>query len=243
MNTFDVYVPSYGRAAALKTHKVFPDAIIVCPESQVDEYKKYNPDLQYMVCPDSIEGNMARKRNWIKDHAKKDWFVVVDDDLDYIGGYEHHKEIKLTTEQIMQLCHNMFVMCEDIGTVLWGVNLQRGTLLYKEYQPFSTLSVVLGPLTGHIKSDLRYDETLPLKEDYDYSLQVLHKYHCILRFNKYFYFVGHMTGQTGGCVSFRRMDIEESQNKLLQRKWGSSVVKFDMSKDIDPRIKVPLSGV
>jgi hypothetical protein len=36
-------------------------------------------------------------------------------------------------------------------------------------------------------NDIRYDERIPLKEDYDLSLQHLNKFRKVLRFNKYFY--------------------------------------------------------
>lgn len=242
-DAFDIYIPTYGRADNVKTAKVFPNAIIVCPESQEEEYRKHYPDMQFMPCPDSVEGNMAKKRNWIKDNARKDWFIMVDDDCDGIQMIEGQKQIRLEFEHMMELFHNAFVMCEEWGTVLWGLNLNKDPKVYREYSPFSSLSIILGPFSGHIKSNMRYDCRLPTKEDYDYGLQVLWKYHKVLRLNKYAYSVGHITGQTGGSHSIRKMELEEAQNELLVRKWGKKVVKYNMAKDIDPVVKVPLKGI
>jgi hypothetical protein len=240
---FDIYIPTYGRAGYMITHKVLPNAIIVCPESQLKEYEKYYPGLKFKPCPDSVEGNMAKKRNWIKDNADKDWFIMVDDDIKYFQYIEHGKQIKMDHEHIMEFFHNGFLMCEELGTVLWGINLQTDPKFYREYSPISFLAVVLGPFTGHIKNDLRYAENLPTKEDYDYSIQVLHKYHKVLRFNKFAYMAGHINNGGGGSLSIRRMKLEEEQNILLQKKWGERIVKFDMKKDIDPKIKIPLKGI
>lgn len=240
---FEIYIPTYGRPDNVKTAELFPNAVIVCPESQYEAYKEHYPDMQYMCCPDSVEGNMAKKRNWIKENARKDWFIMCDDDMSAIIMNERLKASEMEHQHMMELFHNAFIMCEEMGTVLWGLNLQTDPRFYREFSPFSTLSVVLGPFSGHIKSDLRYDCRLPTKEDYDYSLQVLWKHHCILRLNKYAYKVGHTTNQTGGSISIRRMELEEKQNELLQKKWGKRIVKYNMMKDIDPVVSVPLKGI
>lgn len=240
---YDIYIPTYGRAGKMLTHKIFPEAVIVCPESQLKDYEYSYPAMKFMPCPDSVEGNMAKKRQWIKDNAKKDWFIMCDDDLKFFQGIEDRKPYTLDREHLGHLFLNAFIMAEELGTVLWGINLQTDPMFYKETSPFSLLSVVLGPFSGHIKEKkCKYDYRLPTKEDYDYSLQVLYHYKKILRFNKYAYMASHINNE-GGSVSFRRLKLEEDQNILLQKKWGKKVIKFDMSKDIDPIVKIPLKGI
>ena len=106
------------------------------------------------------------------------------------------------------------------------------------------LSPVLGPFTAqkNVKT-FWYDERLPLKEDYDLSLQVLQKYHKVLRLNRYSYVTTHLTNADGGCVDYRTMVREEEQNQLLQKKWGKKIVKYNIEKSINPIIKVPLKGI
>lgn len=241
-NTFQLFIPTYGRAGKMLTHNAFPEAIVVCPESQLRDYQKFYPGLKYMPCPDSVEGNMAKKRNWILNNAEKDWIIMIDDDVKSFQYIEGGKQKELKGDHLKEVFHNGFVMCEEVGTVLWGVNLQTDPKFYREYSPFSFLSPVLGPFSAHIRSNIRYDERLPYKEDYDFSLQVLQRYHKILRVNKYSYMAGHLNNE-GGYVSMRRMDVERSQNELLQKKWGKKIVKFDMSKSVNPKLKVPLKGI
>lgn len=239
---FHIYILTYNRAEIIKTHKIFPHAFIVCPESQLAEYKKYNPDMNYFPCPDEIDGNLARKRNWVKENCPKNWFIFADDDISYFQMIEDRKAIRLEHDHLIEIMFNAFIMTEELGTVLWGINMQTDPMFYREVAPINFLSPVCGPFSGHIKSNMKYDERLPFKEDFDYSLQVLHKYHKLLRFNKYSYKAQHIIGE-GGSHSFRRMKTEEEQNALLQKKWGKKVVRYDMSKDIDPIVKVPLKGV
>ena len=89
-------------------------------------------------------------------------------------------------------------------------------------------------------TELRYDENIPLKEDYDFWLQSIRKYRKTLRFQSYHYMVDHIN-KTGGVVSYRTKQREEEQNKLLQKKWGSRVVKYDITKSINPRVHIPTS--
>jgi hypothetical protein len=244
VSSFSVYIPTYKRYGFVETHNIFPDAYLVCNESEYNHYKNCYPEMKIMACPDSVQGNMGKVRNWIKDNVKTERFVMVDDDVKAILCKEGYRQFKMDREHIYEMIENGFVMCEDLGTVMWGINLNYDPRLYKETTPLSMLNVVLGPFNCHIQDrGLRYDENLPTKEDYDYALQVLHKYHKILRFNKYGYMCGHLENQTGGSITFRRMDMEVEQNEYLVKKWGSRVIRYDMSKSVNPKVSVPLKGV
>ena len=100
--------------------------------------------------------------------------------------------------------------------------------------------------------DLRYDETLPLKEDYDMVLQTMNKYRRALRSNFLnFNFAQHTN--IGGCATYRTVEREKAQFELLRKKWGSRIVRTDTGEskqkvkkqgyDINPIIKIPIKGV
>ena len=240
---YTMFIPSYNRAEKLTTLDLFPNAIVVCCESQAEAYREANPGAEIMACPDKVQGNIARVRNWIINNSPTDYIVLVDDDIKYIGGFENATRFKLNREQLDTLLHSGFEMMEDLGTVLWGINLNTDRQNYDEYKPISLKSVVLGVFMG-IKRvpGIRFDERLPLKEDYDYSLQVLNKYRKILRLDKYHYEAEHLTN-IGGCTNFRTYDKELQQLELLQNKWGKDIVKFDIAKSINPVVKVPIKGI
>jgi hypothetical protein len=77
-------------------------------------------------------------------------------------------------------------------------------------------SIILGPFSVHLKNDIRYDETLPLKEDYDLAIQHLNEYRGILRLNGYHYICEQSTNK-GGCASIRNRQREKEQFDLLQK--------------------------
>ncbi|NIR06335.1 MAG: hypothetical protein GTN82_13010 [Candidatus Aminicenantes bacterium] len=128
---------------------------------------------------------------------------------------------------------------------------------YREYTPFSFTSNIGGPFMVHIPHDLRYDDRMPTKDDYDMTLQQLNRYRKVLRLNKFFYVArqgGSGTGQEGGCSLGRNVANEIEQNKLLIRKWGHKIVKFDFNPrshsstkvrkfDLNPVVKVPIRGI
>lgn len=62
-----------------------------------------------------------------------------------------------------------------------------------------------------VTNDIRYDEELPLKEDYDMTLQHFHKWGGALRFNAYYYMCK-QAQQKGGCATYR--NIKEENGSL-----------------------------
>lgn len=238
-----IYIPSYKRASDCLTARVFKSAVICCHESEVELYRKNNEN-ELMVLPDDIGGaGMGKIRNYILNHAKEEYIVMMDDDIISMGYYEAKQRYEYSEKQWLEFIVNAFVMAEELGTKLWGVNLLEDKKAYREYTPFSFTSVLLGPCMGIVRADnpLRFDESLGLKEDYDYSLQVLVKYRRLLRFNKVHYRSKHITN-SGGCVSYRTSEKEEQQRKRFTEKWGSRIVKFKPG-DINPIIKVPIPGI
>lgn len=99
---------------------------------------------------------------------------------------------------------------------------------------------------------MRYDENIPLKEDYDMTLQQLNRYRVVLRLNMYHYICLQAVNK-GGCASLRNRQREKEENLKLLRKWGSNIVRFDKSNkghttkekldDFNPIIKIPIKGI
>ena len=244
INDISIITPSYKRAGNVKAINLFGDKLIIaCHEFEVNEYQKAYPDNEIMILPDNTRKNMGKVRNYIYKNCKTKYLLMIDDDVEKIGYVEKGKQIPMNLERIYRFLENGYRMCEELGTCLWGINLQSDPKFYREYSPFSFLTPVLGPFSAHIiDKDLSYDERLGLNEDYDFALQVLRKYHKILRFNKYHYIAGHLTAK-GGCGAYRILDEEKRQAEIMIKKWGNKVVKYDFSKSTNPRINVPIKGI
>lgn len=98
-------------------------------------------------------------------------------------------------------------MCEDVGAKYFGLQCMPDKLVYRENMPFGFVSYIRGPFQGFIENagGLRYDERLPLKEDYDMTLQQLNRFRRVLRINKCFY-VCEQSTIPGGCASYRNLE-------------------------------------
>jgi hypothetical protein len=240
---WEVYVASYKRPGLVSTDTVIRNCRIVVPESQADDYRTgeiYN-GAQIVVCPDGADGNLCRKRNWILDQATSEWVLIVDDDYQYIGMIEEQRQRRLDLDEVDRMLATGFQMCADLGTTMWGINVQVDPKFYMAYTPFSLLNPILGPFQAFVNQDLRYDEDLFLKEDYDLWLRTIYRERKTLRFNKYHYMVDHLS-KIGGQVANRTMIEEERQLRRLREKFGSKVVKWDLDKSINPKVRVPHKG-
>ena len=237
------YSPSYKRPDGVTTQKIYKKVKYVVMESEAEAYKQKGHDC--WIVPDSAQGNVSRIRNYILDNAKEKQIVILDDDLSGIGRWQEQSHKKLTESEFYEFCEMGFLLAKDLDVKYWGMNLLQDKGAYMEYTPLSLKSVILGPFQAFNNLDLRYDESLPLKEDYDLSLQVLNKYRKTIRFNAYHYLAKQHTNK-GGCANYRSLEYEKEQMKKLIEKWGSRIVKEDKKSkgyDINPIIKVPIKGV
>ena len=246
---FEILSPSYRRAETASTQDYLPACTYVVAQSEKRAYERAG--RRVIAVPNNVQGNVCRVRNYILEHFNP--VLILDDDIRRFGRWSQQKNLKLDTDEAMEFIEHAFNLARELKAKMWGMNLLPDKGAYREYTPFAFRSVVLGPVQGFTGLDLRYDETLPLKEDYDLSLQVLNKYRRTLRFNMYHYVCGQHTN-VGGCATYRTMDRKRKQFLLLQKKWGSDIVRIDTQGgqvnqkkrtnwDINPVVRVPITGV
>lgn len=241
---------SLNRSKHAFTHKYFTKTQYVVKSEEADDYRKEG--LNVWECPNEIQGNLCRVNNWIIDNCKTRYLIIVDDDLSNVGRWNGNKYKILSEAEAMETLAKCFDICEQMNLPFWGMNCVQDKGAYMEYTPFAFTSYVGNPLKGMIlpEFDLRYDERLMLKEDYDMTLQIANKYRMVLRFNFLNYNVK-QHNNVGGCATYRTIEREKEQFELLQKKWGSKIVRTDSRNrsnkkkgyDINPIIKVPIKGI
>jgi len=247
---FKIYSPSYKRASGVKTHKVVPNVIYCVHEFEADKYIENGYKVK--ILPNEIRGNISRVRNYIKDNYISSKGIIIDDDIEKILQWTvvHGVPMQVPVLDLETFFHNGFTMCEEIGAKLWGVNILGDKGSYREYTPFGTTNTVSASFMGFLDNNLSFDETLPLKDDYDFCIQNLNTYRKILRYNAYS-LVKKDHGNVGGCADYRSVEVEMEQLKLMQKKWGSKIVRNDLTQkgkktkifDINPVVKTPIKGV
>lgn len=245
-----IYAPSYKRSEGVKTHKLIPDIIYCVHEFEEKEYKQKGYNVEVM--PDNVKGNIARVRNYMLDNYIKEKGLIIDDDIEGLKfwGLENKLPKAKDIDNIQEFIENGFNLCEQFEARLWGLNILGDKGSYREYSPFSLTNTVSGSFMGFLNNELRFDERLPLKEDYDYSIQNCNIYRKVLRINNA-YMVKKDHGNKGGCANYRTIEREKEQLKLLQKKWGNKIVKNDVTQrgnktrtfDLNPIIKIPIKGI
>lgn len=260
-----VACPSYHRYV-VETLRYIPFCKVYVAPEEYNDYLEFNPKRKENIvkCEKGVQGNVSRVRNYILNTEFEngaDIICIVDDDLRTIEHFEMsedgtyaYEKVKVKSNELLDFIYRYSLLCHDWGFKMWGVNINSDTMSYRQYSPFSTTSVVLGPFGVFLKGmQCRYDEKLPLKEDYDMTLQNMNLYRGVLRLNKYHY-VCRQSEQKGGCAMYRNMEREREQFELLRKKWGSDIVKLDRSNkgrskkkrkyiDYNPTIRVPIKGI
>lgn len=220
-----VCCPSYKRPK-VETLEYLPFCKVYVDCDEYEEYKKQNPDWADIVSvPKGIQGNLCRIRNYIIEQELKenDVCLIIDDDLHGLYYFERQEEKKVEEEDFLAFVEKYSIVAKEIGAYFWGVNCNSDPQCYREYTPFSTTSYIGGPFQCFLKgNELFYDEKLPLKEDYDMTLQQLNKYRVVLRVNKYHYKCEQSTN-TGGCATYRNIERERS-NFLCCRRNGEKTL-------------------
>ncbi len=241
------FAPSYKRPEKSITQTLYPFIKLVVKESEADEYINNGNDI--VICPNEVQGNISRVRNWIKDNLMNDndAIIMVDDDNKGIGRWENQKYKLFKNDELIEFCESLTILCKDFNYYSFGLNCVIDKGAYMEHTPFSTTKFIGAPFHGIIKgNECEYDEEIPLKEDYDWTLQNLKKYKGVLRCNFASYNVK-QAEQKGGCSSMRNIKEEERQFSLLQKKWGSKIIQKDKkskrSFDFNPILKSPIKGV
>ena len=254
-----VCAPSYRRPKVL-TLAYLPFCRVYVDPAEAAAYRAANPGAAIVECAPGVQGNLCRVRNHILDRefaAGADVVVIIDDDMAEMAYFEGGKQIhRLETADFLWFIERYSVVARELGAYFWGVNVNPDPQCYRDCSPFSTVSYVGGPFQVFLSGgECRYDERLPLKEDYDMTLQQLNRYRVVFRVNKYFYRVK-QSEQAGGCASYRNLAEERRQLELLRKKWGARIVRTDTSDrshqakkkrgvtfDYYPVIRPPIRGI
>jgi hypothetical protein len=142
------FAPSYKRSGRSTTQQNWPFVKLVVMESEVDQYVKNGNDV--VSCPDEIQGNLCRVRNWILDKylEEYDCLVLMDDDINGIFEWVDQAHYRLKGDEWMEFCEMMGVLAKDAGVYFWGVNPGADKGSYREHTPYSFSAYCGGACAG-----------------------------------------------------------------------------------------------
>ena len=106
----------------------------------------------------------------------------------------------------------------EVGAKLGGVYPQANPARAFHQCEFSNEHFILGDFFVADNSPVRFDESMTLKEDYDFTCTHLREHGKVLRWNRLLMTVKHYDN-AGGAVSVRNATLEMANIKILQDKW------------------------
>lgn len=261
--------PSYRRPKCITARYIRQTRIYVDP-SEADAYREANRGFGEIVeCAPGVQGNLPRVRNYILDQEfarGADAVVMMDDDLTDLAQFTVDEETgfgyvrrRIPGDSVDGFIEYGSRLCKEWGFGMWGVNYNQDKILYKHFQPFSTTRAAVGQFMVFVDDSLRFDESLPLKEDYDMALQQMNRFRGVLLIN-WVHATADMGKMAGGTSVRRNFQREHEQFLLFRKKWGSRIVtgtscirgqgsstmegdyvnKYDFSH---PVVRVPIKGL
>jgi glycosyltransferase involved in cell wall biosynthesis len=177
--SFPILIASKGRADNIKTLTHFPDAIILVEPQELEEYKKHSKNV---VSIEQNDQGIAYVRNFALQFARKnnyDWFWMMDDDIRAFVMHNNGKAVRVSGKKAIDWSEKALLQTKGVGQAA----LEYSQYVWSSKGGFSWNSYcdVCVCINVELTKDLEYDRNVNLKEDRDFTIQVLKKGHTTLR--------------------------------------------------------------
>ena len=233
-NSCKFLIISRNRSDIITSHKLFPFAQILVPESEKSDYEHLSNDIE--TVPDSIIG-LGQLRNWILDTYKEEIVIMLDDDITSCRCISRESYYKVQNpDDVKTILLNAANCAKDLGTSVFGFDQNADVRKYKASSPFNFCAWV-GGVIGVIGRKYRFLADHKFKVDIDFCLNVLMKERIIFKDNR-FSFLQNRNFMKGGNSSFRRQADVDQEVYRLKNKWGSHYQFKKTKTGEDTKIRV-----
>jgi hypothetical protein len=219
-----IVIPSYWRSKFVTTTKILPEATIVVPKSQFEEYKKqWYKNIDRI--PDDQDGNISKKRNAILKKYKWEDIVMLDDDIlkfqkiRLIRSWNETRQKTLKWEEIINMFSNILNQLKKTKKTIWWIYPVSYPISQRKLKEITYKWFIIWTCMIFTKeNELVFDENFSWKEDHDISIRAILK-NNLLRFNHYSF--TKISNQKIWWVSQQRISWDfkdiELANKLVSK--------------------------
>lgn len=221
-----VVIPTKGRARTMVAHKYVSNAIVCVAESEVDQYKEVNPDVEYAVHPDSVVGLVA-KRNWIYEKFRN-VFMIDDDIKGFARLTAKRKEgARISPELAYHLIQNAANLAKISGVYLFGFNNLKRPEFYSGHNPYRLTGCINGCCFGILEGADKLQIDKDIKLAYEYYISGINAYYYRRAFFdlRYCFVQDGYADATGGAAYMRTLDIEKRDLEILKSHFGPAIVE------------------
>lgn len=212
-----ITIPSYGRPSDQPTAKLVPSAIIVVPDSQYEDYKRYGYK-NIITIRDEQDGNISKKRNAVLDLFPWEDVVMLDDDIRYFQKVNPlGKNTRIQDEEgIVAMLKEIYSWMWRTKTDLWWVYAVDYSIAQNGMAYVSLAWFIIGTVMCFSKENKdRFREDMCGKEDHEITVRKIVRGIGVCRLNHYS-FVKY-ENQPKGWVSEQRLK-DKTFDKILAHK-------------------------
>lgn len=199
-----IVVPSHARWDILTTpDKIEVDCVCI-PESQLKQYRRFNPKVEFVTHPDSVKGLHA-KRNWMYQHFGS--LFMFDDDVKsvaraYCGMVRTTPTTTVAPALVRTICENLYQQAIDLDCYLFGLSILSTPM--QPQKPFRFTGTVMGASYGvRAGSKLHWNERMSSKEDTWISMLNAYHYRKLVIDNRFFVSTHEVYARRGGLSGQR----------------------------------------
>lgn len=226
MELVKLIIVSHKRADNVLSAQAFANAAICVEESQVEEYKKHNPDSEIIAHPDSVIVLSAKYR-WI--HEKFGNIAIIGDDISYLSRCYLEDQTNnaniVTPETAYELIQTTANTAKQLGCKVFGFSKESNPLTYSGHQPFKIKGLLSGGVIGMFE-DFQLKVTDRCTSGLDYFISGLNAYYNRILFIDSRFLVKCKEGTfvtKGGMSEFRTIDSEKNDYKYMKELFGDAI--------------------
>lgn len=252
---FSLFIPSRKRADRVTKHPLFHLANIIVHEDEYDDYARAFQAAKLepgSLLTHNVVG-LSRIHNVMLDYyrpTEEAWQWHTDDD--YAGFMFTHtfRATKIKTndpEKVVDIVTHVGIAATDADAPMFCWAQSAIPHERHAFNPFEMRGWGMSACMGIIKTDVRFDENLPISIDIDYCLANIAKHRYIWIDRRWWGWCDEKRGRTGsdpgGLAGIRLPGTTKFAHEYLGHKWGDDVVNPAQGKKrgqgITLRVKIP----
>lgn len=241
MTVWPIIIPSKGRPDQPLFRKLEVEGLdftILIEPQDVGKYTEHIAPARLMAL-DHNDMGLAYSRNWTLEIARERgyrWFWVLDDDI--TGFYrtignrcvgDTAKAILYEAQALIQSMPNVGQAALEYQQFAWSAKRQFAVNSYCD------VAVAINTVKTH---GLQYDTTVNLKEDRDFTLQVLNAGFDTVRCCRLSFGAPKNGSNKGGLFDEYRSGREAQASQLMEKKWGRKICHAEKKPDGRPDVKI-----
>lgn len=238
--TKPIFIPTKSRFVNCKTAELLgnlTNLYLVIEPQEEKKYRKNYYHYNFIVLPENNKG-ISYVRNYCLNYAYKmgwEWFWMLDDD---ISGIFRREGTKLIRD------NNALYNAED----LIDNNTAQISLEYRQFAWCAVKDYILNSYNDvcvcinskiSIENNIKYREEVNLKEDRDFTMQIIKKGYNVKRTTLSAFSAPKNGSNIGGLKNiYDTNGIELNSSKKMVELWGDDICRLHIKNDGRPDVKI-----